>query len=75
MDVLISAERLLQTVRAGVVVVGRLLNLYSISVGRRDFIRFLSLNGLQVVTIEANDPRNWEQNLFFTQVRSGRFAW
>ena len=75
MDVLISAGRLLQTVRAGVVEVGRRLNLYSNSVGRRDFIRFLSRNGLQVVTIEANDPRNWEQNLFFTQVRSGRFDW
>jgi FkbM family methyltransferase len=72
MDVLISAGRLLQTVRAGVVEVRRRLSLYSNSVGRRDFIRFLSRNGLQVVTIEANDPRNWEQNLFFTQVRSGR---
>ena len=33
MDVLISAGRLLQTVRAGVVEVGRRLNLYSIRLG------------------------------------------
>jgi FkbM family methyltransferase len=71
MDVLVSAGELLQTVRAGVVEVGRRLNLYSNSVGRRELIRFLSRNGLRVVTIDANDQWNYEQNVFFTRASKG----
>jgi len=70
MDVLISAGRFLETVRAGVVEVASGWKLYANSVGRREFIRFLVRKGFQVVRIEANDPNNYEQNVFFNRARN-----
>jgi FkbM family methyltransferase len=73
-DVLVSAGDLLSSVRAGVVEVGRRLNLYANTSSRREAIDFLVVHNFRIVDVAPNDKWNYEQNVVFAHAgdRRGR---
>jgi len=71
-DVLVSTGKLLSTVRAGVVEVGRRLNLYANTTARREAIDLLVRHGFRIVEIAPNDKWNYEQNVFFVRDENRR---
>ena len=73
LDVLVSAGPLLRTVRAGVVEAGDRLNLYTNTAGRQEIVTFLAKNNLRVVAMDAADPFNYEDNIFFTASTRSRY--
>lgn len=72
LDVLVSTGELLSSVRAGVVEVGRRLNLYANTTARREAIDFLVRHGFRIVEVAPNDKWNYEQNVVFVRAGSRR---
>jgi FkbM family methyltransferase len=67
--VLRSLGTLLDRLKAGVIEVPARTRLYDGAHSRRETVRFLVDHGFVVMRIEANDPCNHEQNVYFRRAR------